>query len=580
MAKPVTIPKTETKPGSAEKKGEEEKTSLAYTIRETIESIVIAFVLAFLFRTFEAEAFVIPTGSMAPTLQGRHKDVVCPECGYAYRVSASSEVNDAGDLNLGSTVVQTTCPNCRFAKQIETSEDPSYNGDRILVGKFPYDFSEPKRWDVIVFKYPGDAKMNYIKRLVGLPGEKLAIQFGDLFLRDPDKDEVNILRKPPDKVRAMAQLVYDNDFVVDAMTEKGWPLRWQPWSQTLGEKGDWTTADGGRSFLIEPAGDDAHWLRYQHFPPSQSDWRDLDRGAVVTQNIRPQLITDFYAYNTNLDRHSRNEDRPNLAGMHWVGDLMLDCQVNVKSDSGAVLVDVVRGGAHFVCEIDVASGKAALRIPGDREFAPRTLTGTTKLKGPGKYDVVFANFDHQLTLWVGGKLVEFDGPTEYDIDVDMPRSTAQDAGDLAPLGVGARGVALEVMHLKVKRDIYYIAQGLGSSLVMTDFRQYPQAFDRPHQKQILSDPSQWGLFAPDNLRFVTVDLEDKTDNREDQFFVLGDNSPFSKDARLWEAEPHVKRELLIGKALYIYWPHSFDRVPGTKIPFPFFPNFGAMGFVR
>ena len=50
-------------------------------IRETIESVVIAFVLAFLFRTFEAEAFVIPTGSMAPTLMGRHKDLVCPKCG-------------------------------------------------------------------------------------------------------------------------------------------------------------------------------------------------------------------------------------------------------------------------------------------------------------------------------------------------------------------------------------------------------------------------------------------------------------------------------------------------------------------
>ena len=64
------------------------------TIRETVESIAVAFVLAFLFRTFEAEAFVIPTGSMAPTLQGRHKDVVCPQCHFRYRVSASSEEDD------------------------------------------------------------------------------------------------------------------------------------------------------------------------------------------------------------------------------------------------------------------------------------------------------------------------------------------------------------------------------------------------------------------------------------------------------------------------------------------------------
>ena len=57
--------------------------------RETIESIAIAFVLAFLFRTFEAEAFVIPTGSMAPTLLGQHKDVTCVRCQFPFRVSAS-----------------------------------------------------------------------------------------------------------------------------------------------------------------------------------------------------------------------------------------------------------------------------------------------------------------------------------------------------------------------------------------------------------------------------------------------------------------------------------------------------------
>ena len=62
--------------------------------RETFESIVIAFILAFLFRTFEAEAFVIPTGSMAPTLMGAHKDLLCPNCGYRDQAGASSEAED------------------------------------------------------------------------------------------------------------------------------------------------------------------------------------------------------------------------------------------------------------------------------------------------------------------------------------------------------------------------------------------------------------------------------------------------------------------------------------------------------
>src|SRR6476620_8794615 len=60
--------------------------------RETVEAIVVAMILALLVRGFEAEAFVIPTGSMAPTLMGRHKEVTCPECGYVYAVNASEEI--------------------------------------------------------------------------------------------------------------------------------------------------------------------------------------------------------------------------------------------------------------------------------------------------------------------------------------------------------------------------------------------------------------------------------------------------------------------------------------------------------
>ena len=60
---------------------------------------------------------------------------------------------------------------------------------------------------------------------------------------------------------------------------------------------------------------------------------------------------------------------------------------------------------------------------------------------------------------------------------------------------------------------------------------------------------------------------------DDQLFPLGDNSPQSSDARMWQAN-FVQRDLLIGKALLIYWPHPWYR------PIPYFPNFKRMRLIH
>jgi signal peptidase I len=146
--------------------------------RETIESIVVAFILAFLFRTFEAEAFVIPTGSMAPTLYGQQRDVYCKQCGTRFAVGASSTGSPDAEIRDGEIVHAyrthfAVCPNanCRYPNDVLDHE--MFAGDRILVNKFPYEFGNAERWDVVVFKFPESAKTNYIKRLAGLPGEWL-----------------------------------------------------------------------------------------------------------------------------------------------------------------------------------------------------------------------------------------------------------------------------------------------------------------------------------------------------------------------------------------------------------------------
>lgn len=78
------------------------------TFRELIETIVFVVVLVLMLKTFLAEAFVIPTGSMANTLLGYHHKVACDQCGYPNLVNASSE---AEPPNV--KIVRGQCINCK-----------------------------------------------------------------------------------------------------------------------------------------------------------------------------------------------------------------------------------------------------------------------------------------------------------------------------------------------------------------------------------------------------------------------------------------------------------------------------------
>ncbi len=540
-------------------------------IRETVESVVIAFILAFLFRTFETEAFVIPTGSMAPTLMGRHKDLECPQCGCPYQLSASNEVTSEGALIVdenGKPLRPTTagtCPMCRYTDD-DLASSTSYSGDRILVGKLIYQFREPQRWDVIVFKFPGDGRTdsqtNFIKRLIGLPGETVRIQNGDIWTRRGDKaaNDFHIERKPAEKLLAMLQPVFDNRYM-PPIANLGWPERWRPDAT----QGDWS-CDDYVTFQTDGTTADENWLRYEHRVPSFRQWQSFvaNRG-IVAGEVKPRWITDFVAYDTS--RYPGDiypfypEPPPDSLGRNWVGDLALCCTVDVRGETGELVFELRKGGRRFQCRIDVSTGQATLSVSGDdmMQFRP---TATTAVRGPGRHDIRFSNCDNQMLLWVDGRLVSFDSTTAYDKNLG---NTRPDENDNRPVGVASVGVPVEISGLRVMRDIYYIAD-----------KGTPPNQTHHDVLSLLGRDGHFRVREPFGLQpYVEFPLE------ADQFFVLGDNSAYSKDGRLWgTGNNFVPRELLIGKALFIYWPHSWDRIPYVNVPFPFFPNFKDMGLVR
>jgi len=83
-----------------------------------VETIVFVVVLVLLLRSFLAEAFVIPTGSMATTLLGYHREVTCPQCGYHFPVNASKEAD--ADEPVHQELTGCKCPNCRLHIQFDT----------------------------------------------------------------------------------------------------------------------------------------------------------------------------------------------------------------------------------------------------------------------------------------------------------------------------------------------------------------------------------------------------------------------------------------------------------------------------
>jgi signal peptidase I len=113
----MSQPVNHTEPGSVA--SEASRVRKKSVVREYAEAILIAILLALLIRTFVVQAFKIPSGSMIPTL---------------------------------------------------------LVGDHILVNKFIYRFRDPVRGDVVVFKYPVDEHRDFIKRVIGLPGETIYVR--------------------------------------------------------------------------------------------------------------------------------------------------------------------------------------------------------------------------------------------------------------------------------------------------------------------------------------------------------------------------------------------------------------------
>lgn len=544
-------------------------------IKETLTSLVIAFVMAFVFRGFVVEGFIIPTGSMAPTLLGKHVRFVSPYNGYDWTTNPWDYAPGNVPLSVQGAAGQPplTPSDPITGLPIEPQRNRRLAaGDRVFVLKYLPGLHRPDRWDVVVFKYPGTHE-NYIKRLIGLPGEQIALVDGDVFHRDYDPGATStagphawrepgwsIARKSERTQRTMFQPVFDSRYT-PVRPERSYRL---PVSPT--DPGRWTGLQEGPVWSYTGA----------------------DATTLSWNNRRP--ITDYYAYNQPSNRRNPSTGvppadpfvRPEDTGAHAVmppypvSDLALSITVEPTESPVAVTPTITAREHEFQAVVDPAQGRATVRMrpEGGGAWTDLDAGGFSGLRPGEPTKIEFWHVDQALWLFVDGRLVA-GGPergayeltpaqriahamlADYDelIAKDQERATETYRPGVDGAGVFARpemyrqptvrwdfaGGPFTVHRLRVDRDIFY----------------------QPAPARYGNQPTLGAHY--DNFPTLTPD----------QFFMLGDNSPASLDSRLWSREsidPWVReriddtpgavhRDLIVGKAFIVYFPAPLDGGP-------------------
>ncbi len=544
------------------------------SVKETLISITISLAMALVAKAYVVEAYVIPTGSMAPTLLGQHMLYESDQTGYEWTVNPwyYRQVTQRGDrLPINPQEISSSPGGARFTPIVtdpmttsavnrpRTSSREGYSitgqgkklraGDRILVQKFLYEISEPERYDVVVFKNPTDPTQNYIKRLVGLPGEAVFIVDGDIFTAPnadpnvvPEWSEFQIRRKPSRVQKAVWRPVFSSAYtplspIDPVLKTRIFQTPWQGSGWETDDRRVYESTDAGPTVL---RWDTAAWPLTDFNPYNEIDVRQVAQFSAQTN--------DF------------------LEPSHYfpVGDLRMKAGIQAQGEGLQAIASITTRGSTF--EAVLSDGNASLRMRDtDSDGAWTELAaGEVRSFGAGKtVNVELWHVDQQLALYIDGSRV-----LEADYEWD-------------PAERIRRAVGLEIDEISPSDQVLTYTSSYREAAPSVEWR-FEGATARLHDvtldKDIYSrvdDSRRAG--HPHHLVLL----------QQDQFFVLGDNAAASADGRMWNTvHPEVEkvdatrgivpRRLMLGKAFFVYWPEAHRLFGDSPIPIP---DFGRMRWI-
>lgn len=381
-------------------------------------SAAALFLTLFLFvRTVALEPFGVPTGSMAGTMLGNHREAACPRCGYAV------VVGDPNKPDRSPPYADAFCPNCG-KRNLDLSSAREIPGDRLLVDKNVFDARNPRRWEAAVFYCPADEFKPYVKRVVGLPNESVRVQTGDVWI------DGQLARKSLPQLREVWIPVYTHD----AAPPEGWGLRW----------------------VVEPVAGSPR-LPAGPVKDAVADAKLIRPGAICLDGTTAAVGLTYRNWNldTKLEEPVRDllgyNGSPRRSWPRPVSDFAVRFKLEIAAGTGTFAVRLGDGLDTVTAELPVG-GPGTAKLGRDGGDPPAAANIDLAVGSVHLVEIAFA--DRRAYLAVDGK--------EVVPAVDLPADAVAMAKRSAlsrPVQLGVRGADVVLREFQLLRDIHYRNEG-------------------------------------------------------------------------------------------------------------------------
>ena len=328
--------------------------------------------------------------SMAPTLTGEQTLLDCQACRFPIAFDATAPAS------------RIVCPNCGHLQTDDVATHTSA-GQRVLIDRWPLLWRAPERMELVAWE---TSEGLAVKRVIGLPGEQIAIRNGELYRNE------RLWQKTLAEQRALSQLVHDDRYSAAGESP------WQP------EPSEAARFNASQATHTLSATEELTWLSFH--PPALQ---------LVPNAAEHARITDIDLYNPAAARTIND-----VFDVRVTGRIELDAP-------GLVMWRLHDGWNAWRIEWNHTEYIAHL-YHNEKHLGLQVNLRPTPMADEQAFDFEVALCDQQIILVI-------DGQTCFEHDYSASEA-ARELGDSAPISVGITQANAKITNLRVYRDIYWL----------------------------------------------------------------------------------------------------------------------------